>query len=52
MHFLHIKPVDEDVLKAVIPNGWFPGKSDRTSKEAIAHEIACNVIQERIRRKF
>lgn len=46
MHFLHIRPVDETVLKEVIPETWWPGKSGEDSRQA--YENSCLNIQNRI----
>lgn len=49
MHFLHIRPMDETVLKEVIPDTWWPGKfADNNSDSANAYESTCQTIQDRI----
>ncbi len=48
MHFLHIRPMDETVLKEVIPDAWWPGKSAANSSSATAYESTCQTIQDRV----
>lgn len=48
MHFLHIRPMDETVLKEVIPETWWPGKSADNSSSATTYESTCQTIQDRI----
>jgi len=48
MHFLHIRPMDETVLKEIIPETWWPGKSAENSSGAVTYENTCRSIQQKI----
>ncbi|CAL8088738.1 unnamed protein product [Orchesella dallaii] len=48
MHFLHVRPMDETVLKEIIPETWWPGKSPENSSSAVSYENTCRSIQQKI----
>lgn len=45
MHFLHIRPVDDEVLKIMMPNAWWPGKTDMEDPEAKEYKATCDVLK-------
>jgi len=51
MHFLHIRPVDDEVLKIIMPNGWWAGKSGPEDPEAIAYKATCDSLKHHIQGK-
>lgn len=51
MQFLHVRPMDEQILKEIIPETWWPGKSPETSDSAISYKNVCKTIQDHVARK-
>ncbi|CAG7734881.1 unnamed protein product [Allacma fusca] len=48
MHFLHIRPVDEEVLKELIPEGWYTEKEPENSDAGRAYNNAIQLMSHHI----
>lgn len=49
MHFLHIRPVDEEVLKELMPEGWYPEKVSSSSEASQVYDRAVKTMSKQIK---
>ena len=52
LHFIHIRPVDEEVLKELMPEGWYAEKGPANSHAHRQFEAAIKTMSQHIVGKY